>query len=206
MELMLTNIERLIQIVRESKIEPKQFGALLESGLLEDLLQTADPTCVNREFFRNVLADDFVVACHVHELEVDFNMPLDALVAQGRYDIPSRLLEDVSGESKDEGRRILEVRVVHFGRKMSEDEVLVALSKRQLKPACLWVQCAVGAHHGELQRDFPIVALGTSHESIQRGETYPILDEVGGDRTLRFGAPPVGEKWSASMRFLAVPV
>lgn len=95
-----------------------------------------------------------------------------------------------------------EVQLAHFGRDMEADEVLRDLGAIGLRPAELPELLVLGEKRPGLQREFPIVALGSRWQR-SRGNCYvPCLFKRDTERAL--GLDRVGGKWSSVCHFLAV--
>ncbi len=90
---------------------------------------------------------------------------------------------------------------VHLNRNATSDEALAAMEREGLRPATFAELLAFSLKYPELQRQFPIVALGSS--ALIRGDRrVPYLDGHSRVRNLRLNW--VGRAWNADCRFLAV--
>ena len=204
MDTALHCVEHILQIIRKSGIGTARLGALLDCGLLDDLLTTPDPASVDRKMLREVLINDFVMSCDTYELKVDRGLSFDDMLGAGEYSVINRLITEQSFPCTAGGVEQVSIQVVCFGRPMTNGEIKSYFSRHSLQPADLPVLCALGATHPALQRgDHAMVALGSPWNSVREGEVFPILDEIGGDRVLRLSRSGIG-KWSEEMLFVAV--
>lgn len=95
----------------------------------------------------------------------------------------------------------IEFELVHFGKDMSTDVILAELDKRGLRPALYEELLAFAAKYPELQKQFPIVALGSVCRND--GDLFsPYVSWGGDERSLNFAWFDYG--WGGVCRFLAV--
>ncbi len=90
-----------------------------------------------------------------------------------------------------------ETRLFHFDRSMFTDAVKAEMDKEGWKPASIWNLLFFGMENPELQRQFPIIALG----SVWRGDV-PELFRLGSLRVLSLDR--IGSDWDDNSHFLAV--
>lgn len=138
----------------------------------------------------------------IFKVEVDYGKTLAEMIESGRYDwtnddITSKRFP-IRGEGKVERALVL----VHPNRMVSTDEALSELDRRGLRPAKIEELLALGITRPELQKEFPIVALG-SHWVDPHGDRYfAYLDWDDDERNLRLRW--YGNVWYEIYRFLAV--
>jgi hypothetical protein len=104
----------------------------------------------------------------------------------------------VSGNGKAE--RTLEL--VHFNRVMTTDQALEELDKQDFRLATIEELLAFGATYPELQREFPIVELGSAWRDQHGMRRVAYLHREGSRRTLHLYG--IKSDWYGSYRFLAV--
>jgi hypothetical protein len=141
-----------------------------------------------------------VVTCF--PVAVDYRLSPAEMVRAGRYD---HVDTDVTAEHfpVPAGDPVtLELLVVHFGREMASDEVLGELGRRGLKPAGIEHLLALGAAYPEVQRQHPVVALGSVWGRRPGESRAPYLDADTAGRGLGLGW--YGADWYAPCRFAAV--
>ncbi|MBI2484128.1 hypothetical protein HYV71_03010, partial [Candidatus Uhrbacteria bacterium] len=102
---------------------------------------------------------------------------------------------------KAKGNEKGEVVLAHFNRYISSEKVIDILAKLGYRPGTFEELVAFGADHPEIQRQFPIVALGTV-VSVDGERGVPGLWDGSGGRFLGLGR--FGGGWPSDYRFLAV--
>lgn len=92
--------------------------------------------------------------------------------------------------------------LVHLDQVASTDEVLAYLQENNLEPAKIGHLLGFGAKYPDIQREFPIIALGSSWVGPVGLRSVPYLDSDGAERSLRlaWGA----YHWRDRCRFLAL--
>ena len=123
---------------------------------------------------------------------------VEGLLSSGQY-------EEVNGDVSDRNfpvtgsrwDRELGIELVHVGHSSPTDQILLRLDIRGLRPATAAELLALGAKYPDLQRQFPIVALGQEW----RGRAV-FLDGSRKERTVRLGWR--GGSWNANYRFAAI--
>ena len=104
--------------------------------------------------------------------------------------------KDVSTEARE-----IKFELVHLGKDANTDTALAELEKRELRPALYEELLAFAVEYPELQKQFPIVALGSVCRND--GSLYsPYVSWDDGERNLRFYW--LGNDWHDHYRFLAV--
>ena len=144
----------------------------------------------------------YLVFDSVHSVTVNYNLSLAEMIEAGHYD---RGDADITVERfpvKGESTQKLAVELVHFNRAISSENTIQELDAMGLRPATIEELLAFGAAFPDLQRKFPIVALGSS--SIIRGNRLvPCLYEDDSmRRRLNLYWGDIG--WDGYYRFLAV--
>lgn len=136
---------------------------------------------------------------------VDYDRSVEDGNEAGKYDFGDSSITTEHFPPNRTGRAELEIELVHFGPQMTNNEVLIEFEKLGLRPAELRELQAIGEHHPELQREYPILALGSEwlgyHDEIFR----PALR--GDDVRREIGLYGVGlSVWHSICRFSAVRV
>ncbi|MCL5795000.1 MAG: hypothetical protein M1338_01445, partial [Patescibacteria group bacterium] len=96
----------------------------------------------------------------------------------------------------------LSIELVHFDKGMSTRQVLTELSKRGLRPVEFYELLALSAKFPDLQREFPIVGLGSVRQDPIGGRFCPYLDGGSAERTLDLYW--ISSNWFDCSRFAAV--
>lgn len=141
----------------------------------------------------------------VYALTIDRSQTLGDLISAGKYDWVN---DDITQEnfpvpSKD-GTEEVEVVLVHLDECLTTDQVKAELDRRGLKPASIVELLALGSAHPELQREFPLVALGSSWRHPDGYVYVPELWDDHGKRKLSLDYVHPGDTWDESNRFVAV--
>ncbi len=147
-------------------------------------------------------------AATILKVVVDYGKSLAEMIAAGKYDgyinpditekhfpipkIPAGLPTKVE----------LNLKLVHFNKVMTSDQVLAELKKQGLRPATLPELLAFGAAYPDKQREFPIVALGSVWRGPSGDRSVPGLWGCAGGRGLDLGW--FGGDWGGYYRFLVV--
>jgi len=134
---------------------------------------------------------------------VDYDMSLTEMIAAGRYFW--RIYEinatnfPVSGESQKE----VKLKLIHLNRVASTEEILEEMDRRGLQPAKIEELLGLGAKYPELQKQFPIIALGSVWRHPNGYLYAPCLNWL--DRARFLGLHCYDNLWEEYCRFLAVP-
>lgn len=99
------------------------------------------------------------------------------------------------------GRVRVEGKLFHFNRNLKSDEVEREFDKAGYRSANIAELLAFGATFPNVQRDFPVIGLGST-SWISGDDVVPCLDVDRGRRT--FGERWWSHNWNARVRFLAV--
>lgn len=192
----LGQVRKILELL--DGVPQEQVQALLASGLLADLFK-ANVDKVDREEFRRICG---IVHRHSFKVCVDYSWTLIQMVAVGKYDwVNSNITQDrfpVQGS----GRQEVEVVLFHFNRVISSDDVIAELDKVGYRPANPAELLALGASQPELQRNFPIVALGSSWREADGARNVLYLCRSVAGRVLRLFY--FGDGWFEDCRFAAV--
>lgn len=170
-------------------------------GMLADLMHKLQHGVITPEQLNHFLKGQN--PSDAYRVTVDYGQLLDAMIAAGRYDGMHGDITDQNFPISGSGTCETEIALFHFDKSMPLDTVLAELDKRGFRAATLTELLALGADQPELQRQFPIVALG----SIWHG---PRGDRGG---AAYLGRIPAGRSldllwyegdWSGLCRFAAV--
>ncbi len=131
-------------------------------------------------------------------LMIDYSQTLEQMIAAGRYDWPNSEIMAKRFFVKEVGKIFLKAELVHFNRNISSGGVVFELRKMGKRPATIEELLAFGAQYPEIQREFPVVALGSSAWICGHFVTYLYGD--GFKRCLRLHGR--GGWWGVSSRFL----
>lgn len=172
---------------------PRDIGSVTAQGWIE-----------NRAALQKVLRAALLPIAYsidTYPITVNYGLSLKEMIAVGRYDREDKDITALHFPMKGEGTKEVVTELVHFNRHMESEDVLREFDERSLRPATIKELLAFGAKYPELQRQFPIVALG----SIWWHLAYRFvlcLDRYGSERGLRLIW--FGHGWRDDCRFLAV--
>lgn len=140
----------------------------------------------------------------IYSVTINYDLSFPGMITAGHYDWVNSDITEKHFPVKGEGTtKEVTIELVHFNRAMgSSDEVIRELDKRGLRPATIEELLAFGAKYPELQRQFPIVALGSIWRRLGR-RYVPCLWGNSSERNLSL---PFwfGYRWSDYCRFLAL--
>lgn len=138
-------------------------------------------------------------ALNVYHVMVNYNLSVKKAIKAGNYDWTNDDITSENFPTKRSGEAEVDIELVHFNRDMSTEEVLAEFDKRGLEPAELHELLKIGEKYPNLQREFPIVALGSVRRSPYGSRYYPYLSCDNSERTLYLGWP--GVRWGGRCRF-----
>lgn len=139
---------------------------------------------------------------NIFMVTVDYARSLSEMIAAGKYGYAN---EDITAEHfpiTGEGKVDAEILLVHLNRDISSENALAELDKLGLRAANLQELLAFGETHSEVQREFPIIALGSIWQDRDGDRYVPYLDDWLDERRLFLRW--FGFDWSALCRFAAV--
>ena len=138
-------------------------------------------------------------------LTVDYSRTVEQMIAGGNYGwknsditeknfpLPTKLL----------GKKITaSTKLFHFERSISSEDAISEMNKAGFRPATLAELLALGEAHPELQKEFPIVALGSVWRDERGDRLVPVLyfDDDGRELGLNW----LGFDWDDNYRFFGV--
>ncbi len=142
------------------------------------------------------------VAEKVFSVTVDYAQSLANMVRAGNYDWVNSDITEKHFPVKGEGKTEKELHLVHLNRAISSDDAVRELDKMGYAPAKIEDLLALGASYPELQRQFPIVALGSVWRRLLGHRHVPCLWSYTAERYLRLHW--LEGDWREDHRFLAV--
>jgi len=137
--------------------------------------------------------------CKVETLSitVDYDRNIYSAIGDGNYDLVLYFEDFLAYKPKKSGKANIEVGLICFESDLTTKEILDKIDKMGYQPAELFELLAVGAQYPELQKQFWIVALGTSAYSQEK---IPIIGDSCSAHTrrgLETTWPGSGETWSS---------
>lgn len=137
-----------------------------------------------------------------YTVAVDYGMALADMIAVGKYDWTNSDITTKHFSVRGEGKAEVEIQLVHFDRVMESDDVIRELDKQGLRPAKIEELLAFGANYPEVQREFPVVALGSVWRDSDGYRYVAYLHWLVRERSLYLFW--FGRRWFEVYRFAAV--
>ncbi len=139
-----------------------------------------------------------------YTVTVDLDKKLKAMIEAGRYDWTNSDITDKHFPIEGSGQSQVEIILRHYDKVMSTDAVLADLDQNGLRPATIAELLALGADPKtrDLQREFPIIALGSVWQRLYGYRYCPYLYRNGSKRHLRLDW--IVSDWREICRFAAV--
>ncbi len=189
---------KMLTLIEQKEMPCERLQKLLASGLIADLLD-ANVDAVNRNAFRQLIG---LKPFNVYTLTINYTRSVEDGIRAGKYEWSSSDITSSHFPSEETGTKEVSIELIHFGRDMETNEVLSELDKMGLRPATLKELLTLGEKHPDLQREFPIIALGS------------VWRDPGGDRDCaclgrddsrrRLHLLWIGRRWDDYCRFAAV--
>ena len=200
----LPQATKVLELIAQKKVPSDRLQRLLEGGFLADLLE-AD-SGLKRDEFRQFLklGNLYPDLTELPGIIIPDNTTIETLKTAcecNQSDYASQYLTSEHFKVAVRGSRNLFL--AHFNRKVTSEHVKAVAEEMGYKVALVEDLLCVGAHpeHRELQRQFPIRALGSS--SVVRGDRrVPSLDRWYDERYLYLTL--CGGEWDDCCRFLFV--
>lgn len=183
--------------------KPKKLEEFSKDRSKSDQLQSTCKECQTR-YKRDHRKGDTKIDFYYYytnyflSIPVDYTLTLEKMIAAGNYDWKG---EGVTSDKFPINKRKngnVTINLVHFDREIKPDDAIARLDEMGLRPAEFPELLALGAKLPNLQRDFPIIAMG----SVLFDRFVPYLDSDGGKRIL--GREFYGGVWNRTCRFAAV--
>lgn len=191
----LGQIRKVLELLEG--VSQQQVQDVLESGLLSGLL-SANVEEVNREEFRKMCG--YAVPYPI-KVVVDYTKTLAEMISAGKYDwVNENITQErfpVSGNKKEERELVL----FHFNRVISSENAIAEMEKAGFVPCDILDLLALGASQPELQRQFPIIALGSVWRDSGGHRRVPYLFRHDAKRYLDLDY--FEHDWDECYRFLA---
>ena len=203
-EATLNQAGKVLEVIGQKGIPREQLQKLLGSGLLSDLLD-ANVDSVDRDTFRQAIGLK-PLGAHTtitrYPMLIDYDRLVEDGIKAGKYDWKNDDIMSKNFPSQETGTREATVELFRYGKDMSTDEVLAELDKQGYRPATLKELLAIGEKHPDLQKEFPIFALGSVWQDPNGRRYCPFLDGGGSKRYL--GLDWFDRRWDGRCRFAAV--
>lgn len=187
-----------------SSLVEKIVGALRERGIADEDIHAL--VAENGKELLDRIADAIVEAIKqvrkTYTVLVDFGVSIEELIRLGKYDWSNSDITSAHFSTKCAGKVETKIELIHFGRNISSDDALKELDKMGYRPAEAHELLAFGAKYPDVQREFPIVALGSVWQGLDGHRLVVCLFRYDAKRfaALRW----LELDWLARWRFAAV--
>lgn len=196
---LLKNFGKMFEVVKTL------VNAVLDmGGNDEDILRILKDKKLAAEIAKQIMAERGITipdGCEV--LSVDYALKLIDAITAATFDWKNDDIveKNFPNQAHETGEQNLQVKLYHFGKDMSSEDVVSAMDKDGFRPATLRELLAYAVKNPDEQRKYPIVGLGSIWS---RGDDrlVPCLRLHGSGRELSLGWWSDG--WGGRYRFLAV--
>ena len=151
---------------------------------------------------REALTPNGKPAGNTYPLSVDYDLSVENAVKLGQYNWTNGDITGKNFPTTRTGKVEVVVELIRFNCAISTKDAQRELDQRGYRPAELHELLAFGEKYPELQRQFPIVALGSVWQGRDGDRDVPCLVGDGSGRGLDLGW--VGDDWCEVCRFAAV--
>ena len=133
---------------------------------------------------------------------VDETLSVEDAVKEGNFDWSNDNINSTNFPKPANGQKSeKEIAIFHFAKTMSSEAVIAEMNKAEYRPATIWELTGLAKKEPDLQRKFPVVALGSVCELRGDRRVAGLYGDAGG-RGL--GLYCFGVDWSDRCRFAAV--
>ncbi len=173
-------------------------------GSSEDIHSLADPEKSRAVWdqIARIIVGTGSGARQTFKVLVDYAKTLKEMIREGKYNWVDSNITQENFRTQEKGTQEIEIQLFHFGRVVGSEEVLEEMEREGFRPATLPELLALGAADRELQKEFPIVALGSRWRSPDGYLVVPFLHWFGLRRNLDLGW--FESDWHESCRFAGV--
>jgi len=200
---------KLLELAQQKELTDKELQTAICSGIITDVFEAAKAGSLDttkRDGIRALLGLPLITPPILKPTITPYTFavncrPLPEMIGAGKYDWTNSEITEERFPIKGIGSRQVESALFHFGRYISSEDAIKEMDKEGYRPAATEELLAFGEHNPQVQREFPIVELG----SVARvhGDRYVLyLDECGSGRRLYLHWFDCG--WGGYCRFLAV--
>lgn len=187
----------------------RSFSALIEEvedlgGSDEHVRKLETDAVIRRTIAKLLIGETTNGLGDTPTVTIDRDKKLKAMIEAGRYDWTNSDITDKNFPVEGSGTEDVEVILRHYDKAMTTDAVLADLDQDGLRPMRIEELLALGADTKtrDLQRQFPIIALGSVWQSLDGGRDVPCLFRRGSYRSLYLSW--LGNDWCEICRFGAV--
>ena len=144
-----------------------------------------------------------IAADSTYPVSVNYDQTLKAMIKAGKYDWTNDNIVQMNfPHDKSRGIEEITIELIKYDADMESHDVITDLDSRGLRPATIEELCAFGASYPDVQRQFPMVALGSPWAYRYGNREVPVLITSGSARILDLDW--WSNRWLAPYRFAAV--
>jgi len=196
-EITVGRVSHLMKFLREKRVTEERFTESVKSGIFPDFLEALNlGTLPPRNEFRKMIGLDREVLAEPVETP-----SLRSLISACNLDWVNSNVTAENFPIPAGFQFATETKLFHFERTVSSEEVITEMKLKGWNPATIFDLLEFGAKNPELQRQIPIIALGSVCE-IDSVRHVVYLRKRGAEREIRlhwFVRP-----WGGRFLFLAV--
>lgn len=170
-------------------------------GTDEDLRKVLKDKNLCRKIAELLVQSKSAIVATFHVV-VDYSKSLQEMVSEGCYDWVNNEITPEHFSVEGDGQQEKDIVLFHFGRYISSEDAIVEMEKEGYRPARIEDLLALGASQPEIQKQFPIVALGSVWRHPDGHRHVSFLDWDGLGRRLYLAW--FGLDWNDAWRFAAV--
>ena len=196
----LDQASHIVKLINDKGLTREQLQKVIDSGLFSDVLETGKSEGhIDREVVQKALGLEPLLS--VYNVVVDYNLSLVEMIKAGKYDWVNDGItqKHFPLQEKGLGKIGFTITLLHLNRYISSDEAIEKISEAGYRPATLPELLALGESQPELQRQFPIVALGSVWQCRGGPRCVPYLWYDGSER--RLDLTLFERDWSPHYRF-----
>ncbi len=178
-----SELQQLLEVIEKNNISIPEVIELVEGKAKEEQLKSEEEISLTVDYgqdLKQMIANGKYGSCNYDITEKNFPMPTELV-----------------GE-----KVVVSAKLFHFNHVISSEEAIAEMEKEGFRPATLAELLALGEAQPDLQRQFPILALGSVLRRANGTRHVPYLDVLGDKRNLYL--LPFGADWHYTCRFLAV--
>ncbi|MCX6743687.1 MAG: hypothetical protein NT116_05665 [Candidatus Parcubacteria bacterium] len=140
----------------------------------------------------------------IYKVVVDYSKTLAEMIKAGNYSWFNDDITEKYFPLQGAGQHEVEMELVHLNRNATTKEVLEHLNGLGLESAKIEHLLAFGVAYPDVQKEFPVIALGSVWVLSSGLRSSPCLFSSNGQRRLSLSWHKDGTPWGEACRFLAV--
>lgn len=171
------------------------------------LIQMSDQGIIRDEDLAEFLNNMKELACKngmKYSVTINYQRTFSEMIEDGKYTWKNGKFNQKNFPIMGDGTVEVDLELVHLNKPASTKEVDAYLNENGLRPATLAELLAFGATYPDVQRNFPVIALGSSYLDNKDCRCVPYLDGEINDNRRRLNIRWQGRGWVDRVRFLAV--